>query len=326
MIDRIKEPEIHWTWADLVSSYRFWALVIFTFCIAFNLMLLSIISPYIMSDFGLTHKDIGLIFFMRTMGFLSIIPAWIAARIKSYNPLYFFALMICLALLIAYYTGDFLVLIICAFMIGLFSASSALLIAANIAKAVNRIEGFVLVFGLITIIIMVSHILSVPIYQYIITKMGYRYNYIVVFALMVISVLFLLPMQKSLFSNSPQIRQVKVIDQEYREPMQTFLLFTFIPFYSIYWFVKVHYDIRIYSQSARLLTPVAAGWCALLVPFAMAIMLVNLTDILDEISFQKKRSRCKFIIVSCLFPPIAVALVQDRLNQLLNMNQNGDVL
>ncbi|WP_392558271.1 MFS transporter [Orbus mooreae] len=318
----MENNNIRWTWADLVSSYRFWGLIIFTICISPTVMLLSFVLPNLKEDLYLSAKESGLIFIIRALGILfGIVPAWIASRAKSYYSLYVFALFIILALLMAYFTTNFFVLLVCSFLMGLFFSASGLLIAANIAKAVNSIECFVLVFGLISISSATVMIIP-PLLVYIISTFGYKDTFLVCTGIIVIAVLFLLPTNKSLFNEAPRIRQVEGGIKLSHDPILTFLLFAIIPFYFIYWCIRTHQYIRNYSQSASLLTPFAAGWCSLLVPFAIPVMLINLNDAIDDACLLDKCSRWKLILLTIFLLPIAVAIVQDRLNQLMSITDN----
>ncbi|WP_392558270.1 hypothetical protein [Orbus mooreae] len=316
------ESSVRWTWADLVSSYRFWGLIIFSFSIvSFKYFIASYLPVYIRHTYGYEFSEIGVIllssnFYIVTV--LSIIPAWIASREKSYYFLQLYASVIIIALLITYYYIDNLMIIsITIFIIGILGSAISLLISAILAKAVDSVEFFVLSFGLVLFSNFISNFSSPISASLIMERTGdihpIFFNLIIQ---VIIGMLFLLPVRKTLFNEAPPIRKTPCIKKDQHSLMNLFLLSVFIPFYIIYWCVRAHRDIRNYSQSARLLTPKAAGWCSALVPFAIPVMLINLTDVTDEYLLQKKRSRWALILLSFFFLPIAIVIVQSYLNQL----------
>ncbi|RKS84634.1 hypothetical protein DES39_1844 [Orbus hercynius] len=314
-----------WTWADLVSSYQFWGLILFSFFIAtssgYTLHYLMMYTK--MSLFQYSNGDLGLAINLSSLGLIfAIILGWIASRLQSYFCLYLYALFIIITLIIIYfYVENLIILAVASFIINALATAISLLVAASIAKAVDKMEFFVLAFGLISLMGYLNNFFSAIFWQGIMDKwMNIHYGIIFVIAFIIVSILLLIPVKKSLFSEAPPIRRFSnMVEKDQHDSIAVFLLLVFIPFYFIYWCVRAHRDIRHYSQSARLLTPTAAGWCALLVPFAIPIMLVNLSDTIDEFFSQSQKSKWRFILLSVFLLPLAILVVQNRLNHLSNL-------
>ncbi|GAA5103845.1 hypothetical protein GCM10023211_00670 [Orbus sasakiae] len=318
IMDTIISNKSEWTWADLISSYRFWGLIIFIFFLNLINVTFSYIAPFLVSEYGYPYYHIGYLVSFRSVGlFLAIIPAWVASRTKSYYALYVFSAIAILSLLgISLFSDNLFIMSICLFCIALSTGASTLFIAANIAKATNSIEFFVLAFGLLSTVTWMSNFIAPVEMALLVDSLGYKIVFIINIFIVIAGVLFLLPIKKTLFTENPSLRHVESFGKTYHEPVVTFLLATIIPFYLIFWFVRAYRDIRYYSQSAKLMTPFGAGWSALLVPFAMPVMLIVLNDVINEKKGAIRKTNWGLILISLFLLPIGVAVVQNKLNEL----------
>ncbi|UYZ82995.1 hypothetical protein MTZ49_10290 [Entomomonas sp. E2T0] len=324
-------PEIKWTWADLVSSYRFWALFIFFMTVMMVNASFSMITVYLRMDYNLSNVIIGTSVSIKVLfTIIAILPAWLASRAKYYYPLYLFAILIVIGLLLLCFAKDGNNLIFVAMaLLGFSIGSISLLIPAYIARAVNSVEVFILSFGVISITNMINGASMTFVISDLISQ-AVTFNSIIILLviLVVIGTLFLLPVKKCLFNEQPRVREVQPETPSYLDSVLTFLLF-FVPFYFIFWFYKVHKDIRNFSQSATLLTPLGASLSACFVPFAMPVMLSILNDVIHQrlLNSGEKGSfkTWLIIVISILFPPIAAAMIQSEINRLAGAESNNTV-
>lgn len=336
-----QQTAVKWSWADLVSSYQFWGIFLF--------FILMILSSEIFHTFysgvwwknGVSNEELDVFRYAYIAGLsMSIIPAWIASRINKIYPLYLFCGLFLLALLLFYLDMNgfstqrgspnlSILSVVARFLIEFSSGAVLLLIPAMFASAVKSMEVFILSFGVLvtlkslyatafsTAMIYISKYSGVYLYDFPVFKINIFLAYLAAF--IIIAMAFLLPVRKCLFNETPKQRLVTPAAAEYRPPMTVFFLF-FIPFYFIFWFAKMHREIRSYTQSSTLLTPNGAGWAAAFMPFATPIMLSIISDNTKTILEDKgQASGCKtgvIILFAFLIPPLAAALVQSKMNQL----------
>lgn len=323
--------EIKWTWADLVSSYRFWALFIFFMIVmsvhpAFNMLI-----PYLRTSSDMPFRDVSMLYSVKIIfTIIAIFPAWLVSRAKYYYPLYLFAVLLLIGLLLLRFAaGNYNLIFVAAALLGFSVGSISLLIPAYIARAVNSSEVFILSFGTISTVNMINGSYMLAVFGAMMTE-GFSFNSILVLLaiLLIIGTLLLLPVKKCLFNEQPKVREIEPETPRYLDSVLTFLLF-FVPFYFMFWFYKVHKDIRSFSQSATLLTPLGACLSACFVPFAMPVMLSILNDVIHQrlLSGGEKGSfkTWLIIIISIVFPPIAAAMIQSEINRLASSESNSSV-
>lgn len=323
--------EIKWTWADLVSSYRFWALFIFFMAVMMVNASLGFVLSYLRMNYNISNVIIGTSLSVKLLfTIIAIFPAWLASRAKYYYSLYLFAILMVIGLLLLCFAkdGNNLIFIATA-LLGFSIGSVSLLIPAYIARAVNSVEVFILSFGVISITNMINGV-SMPFFMSNLIVQAVAFNSIIILLVIfiIIGTLFLLPVKKCLFNEQPKVREIKPETPRYLDSLLTFLLF-FVPFYFMFWFYKVHKDIRNFSQSATLLTPLGACLSACFVPFAMPVMLSILNDVIHQrlLSSGEKGSfkTWLIIIISIVFPPIAAAMIQSEINRLASSESNNSV-
>ncbi|MFD1259978.1 MFS transporter [Entomomonas asaccharolytica] len=321
--------EIKWTWADLVSSYRFWALFIFFITVMMVNASLGNVISYLRINYGIPNVIIGTSVSIKLLfTIIAILPAWLVSRTKYYYPLYLFAILMVIGLLLLSFAKDGNNLIFVAMaLLGLSIGSVNLLIPAYIARAVNSVEVFILSFGVISITNMLNGTSMTFVMSNLISQ-AVPFNTIIIFLviLIIIGTLFLLPVKKCLFNEHPRVREVPPETPRNVNALVTLLLF-FVPFYFIFWFYRVHKDIRNFSQSATLLTPLGAGLSSIFMPFAMPIMLSILNDVIRQKLLDKgKKGMFKtglIIAIGLFLPPIAAAMVQSEVNKLASVENNN---
>ena len=321
-----QKPATKWTWADLHSSYRFWGLVFYFVFIASSQYILNIYSAlYMKQSSDLSYSIIGVAFGAQQAGFLfGVILAWMASRMKSYHSLYLFSAFYLLGLaLFCFNTANPFALIAGEVLIGLGLGAIMLIIPAFIAGAVGSTEAYVLAFGLMATLKLLNNISIAPLAGWLFDMDLLLGNSSYFFAVLVtpaiIGTLLLLPIKAHLFNVAPPVRQAAPAAPKHRDPAITFLLY-FVPFYNIYWLVKIHAEIRNYSQSATLLTPRGAGWSAFAVsivtPAIYSTLNDNLRAIIESHGQTARYKTWLIILFAFLLPPLSAALIQSQMNEI----------
>lgn len=89
--------------------------------------------------------------------------------------------------------------------------------------------------------------------------------------------------------------------------------------YLAYWCYRIHGELAGAAPSQRLLTPLTAMLIAILVPLGLPILLMTLGDLLNDRGRESGHGRPISIawlaLWSFLFPPVAIALVQNAANR-----------
>lgn len=89
--------------------------------------------------------------------------------------------------------------------------------------------------------------------------------------------------------------------------------------YLAYWSYRIHGELAGAAPSQRLLTPLAAMLIVILVPLGLPVLLMTLGDLLNDRGRESGHGRLISIawlaFWSFLFPPIAIALVQNAANK-----------
>lgn len=315
-----------WTWADLQSSYRFWGLLLYFVFFASSQSILNINSALYLKQYtDLSYSLIGIAFSAQQAGFvLGFILAWMASRMKTYYLLYLFSALYLLGISLLCFSAENTVYLIAGeVMIGLALGAILLTIPAFIGGAVGTTEAFVLAFGLMVTLKWLNNISTAPLSGWLWDRdmlLGNpSYFFAVLATPMIIGTLLLLPIKTQLFNIAPPVRQVVPIAPKHRDPAMTFLLY-FVPFYNIYWLVKIHAEIRNYSQSAALLTPKGAGWSAFIVSMVTPAIFSTLNDtlraIIESYGQQARYKTWLIILFAFLLPPVSAALIQSQMNEI----------
>jgi hypothetical protein len=80
------------------------------------------------------------------------------------------------------------------------------------------------------------------------------------------------------------------------------------------WNYRLHGEVAFVAPSPELLTPRAAAWASLLVPLSSLLLPLQLATVLNQT--QRSRISVGWVVCWCLLlPPVALALVQRALNQ-----------
>ncbi|WP_158685875.1 hypothetical protein [Achromobacter spanius] len=97
---------------------------------------------------------------------------------------------------------------------------------------------------------------------------------------------------------------------------------------STYWIYRIHGEVAYVHPSAKLFTPRAAVLFFLLVPMSAPLLLLSLDSVLRDAWAQRAgstyQSKSRFNMWCLVFPPIAMGMIQDQLNELMVAHSDRD--
>jgi hypothetical protein len=313
-----------WTWADLLSTYRFWGLLLLYLLAGAGVrILLSTTAYYFMRQHNLGLRNYSALYSMSLLcvpfGFYL---AWAGIRSKPLDTLLFTG---CLQILAAgglavfmltpsRGSGAAIVAGMLFFWLYLGSLAVQLMVPALIAGALGSSHGFLVAFGGLYVAEHVVYLLSTLSYALAETPNGLMY---VLGGVLLVGVICLLPIRQALFTEEPPPRG-RSLEPSYRGSVAVALL-TFIPFYVLYWIYRAYGEAAYLRPSRGLLSPRGAAWIWL-VPLMGPILLMTLADHLDQraASWGVPAGRRVWAIFawSVFFPPVAIGMLQGGLNRL----------
>jgi len=126
--------ESPWTWADQISSYRFWGIFLFFIFILLPNVFLNFSYPIFTEQLNLSASQIGTALSIKSIaGFGGFWLAWFLVRLKNHFLLYLYSAFIIIGLLLVYFIPTSVSIAIGFFLIGLGFGAVALSIPAIIA-------------------------------------------------------------------------------------------------------------------------------------------------------------------------------------------------
>jgi hypothetical protein len=317
-----------WTWADLISTYRFWVLLILYVVSSAIFLSFSALIPFLQAHYALSSSETRVIFDMRNYGgFFALYLAWIAARWKP-APILFLAgvlqLIGLLFLVVPSLTHSPTMHIVGAVSWGLGYYTLLLAIPAFLAGALGGIRSFVVAFGVIfTLSRLIQFFVPLLIIN-LINSMDMKIITLsmILAVLLLLATLLLLTINPALFHDPPPPRG-RSLPTVHRDPVGVALL-CLIPFYPLYWLYRSHGEVASLAPSRALLSPGGAVGVSF-IPFMIPIMLTTLIDEMNgraaNLGIQRLRSPWAVFFWSMLVFPVGVALVQSAINQLMTRSE-----
>jgi len=319
-----------WTCADLLSSYRFWGMLLFFFLINISYTLSSTYNYYFWHNtLGIDMRDISSIIPFTQFGLLSgLILTWFLCRLKNRYPLYIVGLLLLAGTLCHWLVNDasqYFWLATGTFLSGVSQGAITLLIPMLLAVAVGSVEAFAVAFGFCLFAnVIIKTCLPIFLYKTWTENLSTTCLVIVVLALLV-----LIPIKASLFYAPPSQRKSSTQRSEHAEPVNVALLAMIVPFYKIYWFVRIHREMQSAMPSSRLMTAHGAGWISALVPLGTAMLCLMLSDeMCSQLANKEKETGVKtgwVLLWGLLFPPVGIAMLQEKCNRLMAASVNQDI-
>ena len=318
-----------WTWADQVSSYRFWASCLYF--ISLYLLLSNLhYFPLAFSDWNL--KDLSAqdedrminVQNYKMAGFLCALP--IAAFMARYrNARIYLSFGVLAFPLVVLYLGPYDDLIKSAtlFLAQWLACMVLMTLLAVMLSAGARPEGAVVVVGLA----LISLFLFDPNSEFAELDMnlfGLEFNFPwenanALYVTLVLGLLCYWPVKQAFFVDRPAPRG-SVLRHKKRMPHHIFWL-TLVPGYVFYWLYRIPGEVRQFKNSSLLLSSHGTLICFFIAPFMLPLILLSFADAIEEscedIEVKQALHRSRSIMIcSLLFLPAACAMIQANLNRL----------
>ncbi|MFO8056766.1 MAG: hypothetical protein R6V10_05680 [bacterium] len=308
-----------WTWADMLSTYRFWGLFAFFVLMGLAYIMFLQASHFHLRDYvesmGGSPTETG--WFEYTRNWISAMGiafgfylAWLASRWRSVAVLLLMGILQAVLCLLLEVSGSLVINYVASF------ASKAVLIPVLVGVpaliAGNRAGAtvFGVTFGLA---IAAKEYFFFPSMFYAVNEVGMTLS-IIIFS--VAAVAFLIPVKRSLFTGPPPERE-KTLPYKRRSPVVTALLCMFVPFYIIYWFYRAFAETRELTGARGILTGRGGALLGLLVPLLLPVMNTDLVDALNPAVKENEQPRRPWAVAvwTILLPPVGCGLVQSLMNR-----------
>jgi hypothetical protein len=317
-----------WTWADQISSYRFWGLFLFFVLLLIPNAIINYYFSIFREEFNLTATNLGTFMAVKSFAaFGGIWLVWFMVRLKNHYLLFLFSAFTIIGLLLILIVPSVFTFYITFFLLGLSVGAIGLAIPTIISGGRGGSEMFIVSFGIITffeLTIYLSSSMIVTLFE------GYKLFILVGLASAIIGSVLLIPIKATIFNSDPPKREF-ALTPKFREPVVVALL-CLIPLYNIYFMLhliyRFHGEINTIYPSQKILSPCAAVWSFLLIPLIPPIIIASLnTSLTSKLlinntpNFYKTRL---VILWSFIFIPISYALIQSNMNQLL-LSQSSDI-
>ena len=317
-----EKKDSSWTWADQLSSYRFWGLLAFyvlTFIGsgAFNYLFLFKLMREAASK-GSYFSDSSTFSYLVFMGSIpSLYLAWAAARKDPKPVLYTAVIMILSGIMVSLFPElslNGVLLIPGAFLLGLGSGTIGLAVPVILADGRGGAKMMVISLGILGFVGRIGDFIA-PIAGQVFSDLP-QVKLLILLPIL-LGVGFLVPVKKSFFADPPR-RHGQTSIPDFRYPVSVSLSFI-LPFYYAYWIYKVHREVRNIAPSKGLLSQRAAVLIFIFLPILTPVILASLADALGGSSIPGsgiRRSKASSILLWGIFLyPVAFGKVQSLLNQ-----------
>ena len=319
--------EIPWTWADQISTYRFWGIFLFFIFLLLPNVFINYSYSIFTQELNLSASEVGTAVAVRSLaGFGGFWLAWFLIRLKNHYLLYLYSAFIITGLLLVYFILTSVSISIGFFLIGLGFGAVTLAIPAIIAGGRGSSEMFVVSFGLITFYELAVWSSFSNLYGWFFTNSGFRTWILIALIAACIGTILLIPVKATLFNSTPPKREFSLTPR-FREPVVVALL-CLIPLFNIYYIIRLSYryhgEVHSINPTPDILSPRAAAWCTILLSILMPVMTSSLNrSLICKLSEGGKSSFYRnwaVILWSILFLPISFALIQSNMNKLIHQS------
>ena len=316
-----------WTWADLISTYSFWALLVLYLLSAVSTAMLNSYLPlFLVNRVGVQISASGMLFGLMSMGSLAgFYVAWLAARWKTIPMLIIAGLLQLLGgllITVPALASTTISLWLGSFLLGLGSGAIMLAIPAVISGGRGGAEVFVISFGIVLALTRIGQLYAPALMGRFLTLYGYISLPVMMVICFLMEVLLLLGVKSSVFNAAPPQRG-HPLPPTRRSPLNTALL-CLIPFYWLYWLYRAHGEVTSMAPSRSILSPRAAVLAGIFIPFLIhPIILISLNDALNQQAVKPYRASWVIFLLSVVCLPAAIALIQSSMNEVM---AGGDAL
>jgi len=321
--DSAQSSNATWSWADMVSSYRFWGLCFFYIFTLFATSMLFYSYSYrlLMDQHGLSGTMVGTIMSARNIASLyGFYIGWLTIRSKKHYLLFIYAAVELLSIALFSFSSNYVLLYSGSILLGLSEGAIILIIPSFLAGGRGGALPFMIAFGIMYVIRTLSSLLSAATtaLQAMDVNMGLLFFLSGGIAI-IIGIIFLAPVKSTLFFEGPPQR-VYPLEPKFREPVLAAVL-CLIPFYYLYLLYRLHGEIASINSSNNILSARASVWLGLFIPFLFPPMLASLAEQLQEKAVEKNipftSTPWLIILLSFIFYPLCFAFLQSDLNKFL---------
>ena len=312
-----------WHWTDIVSTYRYWALVFSGFLVAGSWVSVNVFLSVALRDQGLDMTQIGIIHSMSMFGaFFGILLMVYFLRTRLKFALILIAAITGLAACLLFLKGNETPLFagFLAFLVRMGNVTFAMAVVLTLVSARPNVKSFILVYSVVLIWSLLSQFFAPPL-------IGFIYNanpeiLWIVGLPAILAALILLPANGSMFAEAPNTQIVSEPPKK-REPLLVFLCAAFIPFYYLFWIFHR-------STETKFLTPdipqPSRGGALCLALFAGFIIPVWLHDVRKAMGKRiGHRSAALLGLLSFFIAPLGAALAQSDNNLIKDSNSNQEL-
>ena len=321
---------VSWTWADQISSYKFWGIFLFFIFLLIPNIIMNF-SYSIFRDYAMSSTQIGTLMTLKSFaGLGGLWLAWFLVRMKNHYLLFLYSSFTIIGLILILSMPSYYTLLICVLLIGLSFGAISLAIPTIISGGKGGSEMFVVSFGIITIFELVAKISFNGLFGILFESLNNPNRFIIIgLVSSLIGVILLLPVKAELFYIKPPERK-KILTPIQREPVIVALL-CLVPLYNIYYILhltyRLHGEVNQINPTQNILSPRTAVWSTLflsiLSPIIVSSLNTNLCLKLKENNASRFYKTWVVILWSFIFVPISYALIQSNLNQLLQNHSNN---
>jgi hypothetical protein len=325
-----KIDEISWTWADQVSSYKFWGIFLFFIILLIPNIIMNYSSLIFKNSFGISTTQLSTTLVFRTFGgFGGFWLAWFLIRLKNHYLLYVYSGFTIIGLLLILLIPSIITLSIGFFLIGLGLGAISLAVPAIIAGGRGGSEMFVVSFGLIAFFESLAWASYSGLFGILLVTLNTPKSCILVgLGASLLGSILLLPVKPDLFNCSPPDRR-STLSPTHRDPFIVMLL-CLIPIYNIYYIIylsyRFHGEVYSINPTRSILSPRAGAWCTVLLSVLSPIITCSLnSSLISRLSDNGKLKYYKnwaIILWSFIFIPISYALIQSNMNKMINNEVN----
>lgn len=316
-----------WTWADQLSTYRFWGLAGFYVSVVTSRLFFTLISSrHFQNVIGLGDSDIVLLMRLTALSTLfGFWVAWVAVQWRTKLVLLGMASLEVVGFLLLARAEQVPVVWCGSVLVGLASGAVLVAVPAILAGGRGGSEAFVVAFGLVftfdALMRTVGPLCISWVVELVVELSGTtRLAFALPVGLAGLGLLFLVPVRPALFNEPPPARGASLEPQE-RSPFVVALL-CFVPvfgvIYMLYWIYRVHGEVAWLSPGRGILSPLAALLVFLFVPLMPVLVLTTLVLELNrrgaERSARAYASPVAVFVLALFFWPIAMAIIQAAMN------------
>jgi MFS family permease len=319
-----QQDKLAWTWADQISTYRFWGILVFFFASTLSLTALtSFLIFYLETTIKLPVSQSAITLSLLAIGgLLGFYITWIAARSHTKSWLIVFGIIQLLGGLFLTVPGLASIASIRmtgAFMVGLAAGSITLSVPSILAGGRGGMGAFVVVFGLIVFFSRLGEMQNYVILGTLLDNFGHGTLPVIITTFIILGLIFLLPVKSSLFQAAPPERGYSLTPDD-RHPLLVGIL-CFIPLYWLYWLYRAHGEVASIAPTRSILSPTGAVLACFFVPLLTPIVVVSLVDALNQPARELGKPVFKnswiVFIGGLIFFPLAAGFVQYDLNKAL---------